>query len=267
MASLYQTTTNSSARDAKHTKQVSLNADVEVPYENNPRQRQTQKKVSCRLAKPAYKNLSNHQHAAFEGFKLGLFGKASTLPEGPKAGASGSKCAKDRADDGKSSKTIIEKYYNLVKGPANEDYEDTLTTQHMQRHKNQISLSSQAAANLQTLSPRMSEGFYLRKEVAFSSPQQSISKSGTSNYMLKNRYNKVMDAGSMYGTAPAGRGDRTRTIRSSLHQRGASGRGGRQLQKEGLQVDVNGLGAHDLKVMSGPSSRRALEAMKASAQQ
>lgn len=130
MASLYHTTTNSSARDTKHTKQVSLNADVDV-YDSSPkRPRQSQKKASSRLANPAYRNLSNHQHAAFEGFKLGLFGTASTA-DGPKAGASASKRAKDKVDDGKSSKTIIEKYYNLVKGPTNEDYEDTLTSQHM----------------------------------------------------------------------------------------------------------------------------------------
>lgn len=114
----------------------------------------------------------------------------------------------------------------------------------------------------------MSEGFYLRKEVAFSSPQQSISKSGTSNYMLKNRYNKMMDAGSMYGTVPAGGADRARNIRSSLNRGAASGRGGRQLQKEGLQVDVNELGdGQDFRVMSGPSSRRVLEAKKASTRQ
>lgn len=60
MTSVYQTTTNSSARDrdTKLTaKQASLNADL--PYEAKPRP--AQKKVSRRLANPAYKNLSNHQ--------------------------------------------------------------------------------------------------------------------------------------------------------------------------------------------------------------
>ena len=127
MASLCQTTTNSSARDTKPTKQVSLNADVDV-YDSSPKRRQSQKKTSCRLANPAYKNLSSHQNAAFAGFRLGLFGKASTADG--RSGMSASKRAK-KADGKSNDATLCWKYYNLVKAQTNEDYEDTLTSQYM----------------------------------------------------------------------------------------------------------------------------------------
>lgn len=109
---------------------------------------------------------------------------------------------------------------------------------------------------MQTLSPRLNDSLYLRREVGgFNSPQQTISKRVTANYMLRNRYNKVMDAGSMYGTVQAGRGDRTRNERSGLNQGNASsGRGGR-FKDGGLKVEVTGLaGKLEPRVTSGKST-------------